>query len=104
MILQPMVKVVEMQFDFMPGKGTVDAVFILRSLQEDYILDKEKKLCMCFIDLEKAIDRVPRKLLEWAMRKTAIIPEVMVRAVMTLTKDYSPKCQFIKKKNLNSLL
>ena len=47
-----MVKVDETQFGFMPGKGTVDAVFILRRLQEEY-LHKEKKLYMCFVDLEK---------------------------------------------------
>ena len=33
-----------------------DAVFILRRLQKEY-LDKEKKLYMCFVDLEKAFDR-----------------------------------------------
>ena len=38
-----MVKVDEMQFGVMPGKGTIDAVFILRRLQEEYF-DKEKKL------------------------------------------------------------
>ena len=37
------VKVDEMKFGFMPGKGTIDAVFILRRLREEY-LDKEKKL------------------------------------------------------------
>ena len=36
-----MVKVDKMQFGFMPGKGTIDAVFILRRLQEEH-LDKEK--------------------------------------------------------------
>ena len=61
--LESMVKVDEMQFGFMPGKGTIDAVFILRRLQEEY-LDKEKKLYRCFVDLEKAFDRVPRKVLE----------------------------------------
>ena len=45
--MRRMVKVDEMQFGFMPGKGTIDALFILRRLQEEY-LDKEKKLHMCF--------------------------------------------------------
>ena len=35
---------------------------------------------MCFIDLEKAFDRVPRKVLEWAMRRIGI-PEVMVMSL-----------------------
>ena len=80
--MQRMVKVDEMQFGFMPDKGKTDAVFILRRLQEEY-LDKEKKLYMCFVDLEKAFDRVLRRVLEWAMRKRSI-PEAMVRAVMSL--------------------
>ena len=28
-----------------------------------------KEKVVCFVDLEKAFDRVPRKVLEWAMRK-----------------------------------
>ena len=39
----------------MPGEGTIDAVFILRRIQEEY-LAKQKKLYMCFVDLEKAFD------------------------------------------------
>ena len=61
--LRHVVKVNEMQFGFMPGKGTIDAVFILRRLQEEY-LEKEKRLYMCFVELEKAFDRVPRKVVE----------------------------------------
>ena len=38
-----MMKVDRMQFGFMPGKGRIDAMLILRRLQEEY-LDKEKKL------------------------------------------------------------
>ena len=43
----------------------------------------EKKLYMCFVDLEKAYYTVSRKVMEWAMRKKGI-PEVMVRSVMIL--------------------
>ena len=46
----------EMQFEFMPGKGTLDAIFIVR-MQEEY-QKKDKKLYMCFVDMEKAFDRV----------------------------------------------
>ena len=38
---------------------------------------------MGFVNLEKAIDRVPRKVLEWAMSNKGI-PEVLVRSVMSL--------------------
>ena len=42
-----------------------------------------EKLSMCFADLEKAFDREPRKVMEWAMRKKGI-PTVVVRSVMSL--------------------
>ena len=71
-----------MQFDFMPGRGTTDALFVVRIMQEEY-RDKKKKLYMCFVDIEKAFDRVPRKVMEWAMGKKGLI-EVIARAVMSL--------------------
>ena len=71
-----------MQVGFMPGKGTTDALFILRRMQEEF-RGKEKKLYMCFVDLEKAFDRVPRKVMEWALRKKSLL-EVLVKAVMSL--------------------
>ena len=44
----------------MPGKSTVDAIFILRRMQESY-LEKNRKLFICFVDLEKAFDRVQER-------------------------------------------
>ena len=75
----------EMQFGFTPGKGTVKAIFIVRRMQEEY-QKKDKKLYICFVDMEKAFNRVPRKVMEWAMRKKNLT-EVIVRAVMSLYDD-----------------
>ena len=44
---------------------------------------KYKRTYMCFVDLEKAFDRLPRRVMEWAMRKRGL-PEILVKAVMSL--------------------
>ena len=63
-----LVAIDDMQFGFMPWKGTTHALFILRRMQEEF-RGKKKKLYMCFVDLEKAFDWVSRKVMEWALRK-----------------------------------
>ena len=45
---------------------------------------------MCFVDLEKAFDRVPRRVMEWAMRKKGL-PEILVKAVMSLYEGAGTK-------------
>ena len=55
---------------------------ILRQLQEKH-LAKNKKLYFAFVDLEKAFDRVPRKVIWWAMRKLGI-EEWIVRFVQAM--------------------
>ena len=61
--IQTLVNLNEMQLGFMPEKETVDAIFIVRRMQEEY-QKMDKKLYMCFVDMEKAFDRVPRKVME----------------------------------------
>ena len=70
----------ESQFGFMPGRGTVDAIFIIRQLQEKYI-GKNRKLYFGFVDLEKAFDRVPREVVKWALRKEGV-EEWLIKTVM----------------------
>jgi len=41
-----------MHFGFMKGKGTIDAIFIVRQIQEKFT-SKGKKLYFGFMDLEK---------------------------------------------------
>ena len=55
--LQKIVMIDDMQFGYMPGIGTIDAVLISR-IQEH--LAKQKKVYMWFADLEKS--RVERNL------------------------------------------
>ena len=52
----------EKQFGFMPERRTVDAVFILRRLLEEYHA-KGRKLCMCFVDIEILFLRVDIEIL-----------------------------------------
>ena len=57
-----------MQFVFMPENGTIDAVFILRMLQEEYHAEGTK-MYVCFVDLDKAFSKVMSKVLQLAKRR-----------------------------------
>ena len=61
----------DMQFGFMPGKGTMDAIFITRIMQERS-LAKKKDLYFAFVDLEKAFGRVLQQVVTWALRKVGL--------------------------------
>ena len=64
----------------MPERGTTNAAFILRRLKEEYI---GKKLYMCFVNPEKAFERVSWKALDCAMRNNRI-PKVLLGSVTSL--------------------
>ena len=50
--MRQQVDIGNLQFGFMAGKGTTDAIFIVRQSQEKY-REKKKDLFLAFIDLEK---------------------------------------------------
>ena len=51
--LRKLITVNNMQFGFSPGKGTIDAVFIIQQLQEKH-LEVLNDLFLTFVDLEKS--------------------------------------------------
>ena len=83
--IRQIVDIDSMQFGFMPGRGTIDAIFIARQLQELH-LEKNKELFFAFVDLEKAFDRVPRDIVKWALRKLRV-DEWLIRTVMAMYEN-----------------
>ena len=54
-MIRKLMDISDIQFGFMSGHATTNAIFILRQLQEKH-LAKKKNLYFAFTDLEKASD------------------------------------------------
>ena len=83
-----MVEIREEQYGFVTDKETIDAIFILRQLQEKY-LENDKELYLVylvFVDLEKAFDSVPRVLIESSLKGKGVV-ECYVNAVMKMYQE-----------------
>ena len=80
--LREVVDIDKMQYGFMPGRGTVDAVFVLRRLTEKFRA-KNKKLFLVFLDLENAFDRVPREVIQFALSQKGA-PKYLVNYEVSL--------------------
>ena len=87
--VRKIVKIDDMQFGFMEGRSTTDAIFIVRQLQEKY-LARNKELWMAFVDLEKAFDRVPREVVWWALRYLGV-DEWIVSVIRSMYEDLTTK-------------
>ena len=84
--LRNVVTIDEMQIDgFMPGRGTADAIFILRQILEKFEMTG-RILHVVFVDLEKPFHRVPRGAIWWALRKKGVI-EIEVLAITEKYKN-----------------
>jgi hypothetical protein len=79
--LRRLTSVTKNQFGFMPGRSTMEAIFLVRQLMERY-REKKKDLHMVFIDLEKAYDKIPRNVMWWALEKHKVPTKYI-----TLIKD-----------------
>jgi hypothetical protein len=79
--LRGVTNVTENQFGFMPGRSTMEAIFLIRKLMER-CMEQKKDMHMIFIDLEKAYDKVPRNVIWWALQKHKVSSKYI-----TLIKD-----------------
>ena len=66
-MIREMIAIDEMQFAFVPGRGTTDAIFIIRQLQEKFLSrkdlnDKNLTLFFAFVDLRKRLIVSPKGL------------------------------------------
>ena len=96
--IREMVDIDAMQFGFVPGHGTTDAIFIIRQLQEKYIA-ANKPLYFAFVYLEKAFYRVPRKNL-WCALRSLGVEEWAVHVIQGMYTDVKSRvrvnCQYSK--------
>ena len=81
-----MVNIDEIQFCFVPARGTTDAISIVRQLQEKYIVTN-KLPYSAFVDLEKAFDRVPWKVLWWALIHWGRVMHICIGKLTTIGSD-----------------
>ena len=54
-LIRQVVSIDDSQFGFVPGRGTTDAIFVIRQLQGKY-LAANMRLQMAFMDLQRAFD------------------------------------------------
>jgi len=83
--LRGMTHITMNQFRFMPGRSTMEAIFLIRQVMERY-KEQKKDLHMVFIDLEKVYDKIPRNLMWWALDKHKVPTKYV-----TLIKDMYDK-------------
>ena len=80
-----------MQFGFMKGRGTTDAIFIVGQLQKKN-LAKNRNSWMAYINLEKAFDRVPRMVIRWALQRLGV-GERLVGVVRSMYENSSTQSE-----------
>jgi hypothetical protein len=82
--LRGMTHITMNQFGFIPGRSTMEAIFLIRKVMERY--KEQKDLHMVFINLKKAYDKIPRDLMWWALDKHKVPTKYV-----TLIKDMYDK-------------
>jgi hypothetical protein len=75
------------QYGFRKNRSTVDAIYVLHGIIKHTLNNKEKLYC-CFVDFEKAFDRINHKLLWYKLFKQNCSAKVlnMIKAIYNEVK------------------
>jgi hypothetical protein len=74
--LRGVTNVTENQFGFMPGRSTMEVIFLIRQLMKR-CREQKKDLHMIFIDLE-VYDKVPKNVMWWALQKHKVSSKYII--------------------------
>ena len=72
----------EEQAGFRKSRGTVDQMFSSRQCVEK-VIEWKKKVCIGFVDLKKAYDSVPRKMM-WKVLGAIGVPKKLIRLLKAM--------------------
>ena len=74
----------EWQYGFRPGRSTLDLIFVMKMIMEKNWEWGRDKFCL-FIDMEKAFDRVPRKILWKIMSEPPYsVPKKLIKVIKNI--------------------
>ena len=75
----------EEQCGFRSGRGCIDQVYVMKQMSEKFV-DKNKELCVAYMDLEKAYDRIDRNAM-WRVLGVYGINGKLLRAIQSLYSE-----------------
>jgi len=81
----------DMQFGFIKGKATNDAIYIVRQMQKKFRAKEKKRTLFWLCGFEKAFDRILAEVLTWVMCKLGVEEWLVLAVVSMYTPSFSIK-------------